>query len=91
MEIKRYETQLNTILDNIGICNCRSDRISSPTSYRLTFQYGQLNAIIPTIFWLMGVWPMIYGCLMFADGRMQNLRAWPYFIHQRRIARINQK
>ncbi len=46
----------------------------------LTFQYGQLNAIIPTIFWLMGVWPMIYGSLMFADGRMQNLRAWPYFI-----------
>jgi hypothetical protein len=46
----------------------------------LTFQYDQLNAIIPVIFWLMGVWPMIYGCLMFADGRMQNFRAWPYFI-----------
>ncbi len=28
----------------------------------------------------MGVWPMIYPCLMFADGRMQNFRAWPYFI-----------
>ncbi|MCA1990925.1 MAG: DUF2834 domain-containing protein [Coleofasciculus sp. S288] len=28
----------------------------------------------------MGVWPMIYACLMFADGRMQNFRAWPYFI-----------
>ncbi|QIR36963.1 DUF2834 domain-containing protein [Tolypothrix sp. PCC 7910] len=46
----------------------------------LTFQLGKLNAIIPAIFWLMGIWPMIYACLMFFDGRMQNFRAWPYFI-----------
>lgn len=46
----------------------------------LTFQLGELNAIIPAIFWLMGIWPMIYACLMFTDGRMQNFRAWPYFI-----------
>jgi hypothetical protein len=46
----------------------------------LTLQWGELNAIIPAIFCLMGVWPMIYACLMFADGRMQNFRAWPYFI-----------
>lgn len=46
----------------------------------LTFQWQDLNAFIPAIFWLMGVWPMIYGGLMFADGRMQPFRAWPYFI-----------
>lgn len=46
----------------------------------LTLQYTQVNAIIPAIFWLMGVWPMIYACMMFADGRMQRFRAWPYFI-----------
>ena len=46
----------------------------------LTLQWGELNAIIPTIFCLMGIWPMIYACLMFADGRMQSFRAWPYFI-----------
>lgn len=46
----------------------------------LTLQWGEINAIIPTIFCLMGVWPMIYACLMFADDRMQNFRAWPYFI-----------
>jgi hypothetical protein len=46
----------------------------------LTLQWGKLNAIIPVLFSLMGVWPMIYACLMFADGRMQNFRAWPYFI-----------
>lgn len=46
----------------------------------LTFQWGKLNAILPAIFLLMGVWPMIYACLMFADGRLQNFRVWPYFI-----------
>ncbi|HAG83766.1 MAG TPA: DUF2834 domain-containing protein [Cyanobacteria bacterium UBA12227] len=46
----------------------------------LTLQWGEVNAIIPVIFSLMGVWPMIYACLMFADGRMQNFRVWPYFI-----------
>ncbi|HEY9672182.1 MAG TPA: DUF2834 domain-containing protein [Waterburya sp.] len=46
----------------------------------LTFQWGEVNAILVAIFWLMGVWPMIYACLMFADGRMQNFRAWPYFL-----------
>ncbi|HEY9622346.1 MAG TPA: DUF2834 domain-containing protein [Crinalium sp.] len=46
----------------------------------LTLQWNQLNAIIPVIFSLMGVWPMIYAGLMFADGRMQSFRAWPYFI-----------
>jgi hypothetical protein len=46
----------------------------------LTLQWEKQNAIIPTIFCLMGIWPMIYACLMFADGRMQNFRAWPYFI-----------
>ncbi|MBD2448436.1 DUF2834 domain-containing protein [Nostoc sp. FACHB-152] len=46
----------------------------------LTRQWHKLNAIIPTIFCLMGIFPMIYACLMFADGRMQNFRAWPYFI-----------
>ncbi len=28
----------------------------------------------------MGIWPMSYACLMFADGRMQDFRACPYFI-----------
>lgn len=35
----------------------------------LTFQWGELNAYLVAIFWLMGVRPMIYACLMFADGR----------------------
>ncbi|QYO64343.1 dihydrofolate reductase family protein [Leptolyngbya sp. 7M] len=46
----------------------------------LSFNWTTLNAFIPAIFWLMGIWSMIYGCLMFADGRMQRFRAWPYFL-----------
>lgn len=46
----------------------------------LTLQWHKLNAIIPAIFCLMGVWPMIYACLMFFDGRMQKFQAWPYFL-----------
>lgn len=46
----------------------------------LTLRWGNLNPIILSIFWLMGVWPMIYACLMFADGRTQKIRAFPYFL-----------
>jgi len=46
----------------------------------LTLQWQELNAFITALFWLMGIWSTIYGCLMFADGRMQNFRAFPYFI-----------
>ncbi|HEY9848209.1 MAG TPA: DUF2834 domain-containing protein [Leptolyngbyaceae cyanobacterium] len=46
----------------------------------LTLQWHQLNAIIPVIFSFMGVWPMIFACLMFFDGRMQKFRSWPYFL-----------
>jgi len=46
----------------------------------LTFKFTEVNAILMAIFWLMGVWPMIYACLMFADGKMQDFRVWPYFI-----------
>jgi hypothetical protein len=46
----------------------------------LTFQLGSINAYLVAIFWLMGVWPMIYACLMFVDGRMQQIPAWPYFL-----------
>jgi hypothetical protein len=46
----------------------------------LTLKWTEINAFIPALFSLMGVWPMIYACLMFADGRMQKFRAWPYFL-----------
>lgn len=46
----------------------------------LTLQWGELNAYLVAIFCLMGVWPLIYGCLMAVDGQTQGIRAWPYFL-----------
>ncbi len=39
-----------------------------------------INPLIIALFNLMGIWPMIYACLLLADGRDQNLRAWPFLV-----------
>ncbi|MGP1386648.1 MAG: DUF2834 domain-containing protein [Thainema sp.] len=46
----------------------------------LTFQVTEVNAYLFAVFWLMGVWPMIYASLMFIDCREQRLPSWLYFI-----------
>ncbi|MBE9157490.1 DUF2834 domain-containing protein [Nodosilinea sp. LEGE 06152] len=46
----------------------------------VTLHWGEINAYLLAIFWLMGVWPMTYACLMFADGHMQPFPAWPFFV-----------
>jgi hypothetical protein len=35
-----------------------------------------INPLIVALFNLMGILPMLYGCLMFTDGRGQKLPAW---------------
>ncbi len=42
----------------------------------LTFQWGEVNAIILSIFALVGIWLQIYSCLLFIDGRMQKIPFW---------------
>ena len=44
----------------------------------LTFQWGEVNAIILSIFALVGVWLLIYSCLLFIDGRMQKIPFWVF-------------
>ncbi|TAF31810.1 MAG: DUF2834 domain-containing protein, partial [Oscillatoriales cyanobacterium] len=34
------------------------------------------NPLIVALFNIMGVWPLIYSCVLFADGRGQKIRAW---------------
>ncbi len=46
----------------------------------LTLKWAELNPYVVALFSLMGVWPMIYACLMFADGRMQRFPAWLFFL-----------
>ncbi|MBD2103310.1 DUF2834 domain-containing protein [Leptolyngbya sp. FACHB-261] len=43
-----------------------------------TGQVGGINPLVVALFNLMGVWPLIYGCLLFIDGRMQKPPAWPF-------------
>jgi hypothetical protein len=39
-----------------------------------------VNPLILAEFNLMGIWPIIYGCLLFIDGRGQKIRAFPFAI-----------
>ena len=39
-----------------------------------------LNPLVVALFNLMGIWPMVYGCVLFVDGRGQRVRAWPFAV-----------
>ncbi len=43
-----------------------------------TGQWDGINPLVIALFNLMGVWPMIYACLMLIDGRVQRVPAWPF-------------
>ncbi|MEB3336255.1 MAG: DUF2834 domain-containing protein [Leptolyngbyaceae bacterium] len=46
----------------------------------ITGQWSDLNPYLVSLFNLMGVWPMIYACLIFVDGKTQKIPAWPFWI-----------
>ncbi len=39
-----------------------------------------INPIVTALFNLMGIWPMIYSCLLFIDGRAQKIPVWPFAV-----------
>jgi hypothetical protein len=39
-----------------------------------------INPIILSLFALIGIWILIYSCLIFMDGRMQKIPAWPFVL-----------
>ena len=43
-----------------------------------TGKWEGINPLIVTLFNLMGVWPMIYACLILIDGVGQKIAAWPF-------------
>ncbi|MBD1926744.1 DUF2834 domain-containing protein [Trichocoleus sp. FACHB-90] len=43
-----------------------------------TGQWTGINPLIIALFNIMGVWPLIYGCVLFIDGRGQKIPAWPF-------------
>ncbi|GET35344.1 DUF2834 domain-containing protein [Microseira wollei] len=45
-----------------------------------TGNWLEINPIILSLFSLIGIWIQIYSCLIFADGRMQKIPAWPFVL-----------
>jgi len=39
-----------------------------------------INSAIVALFYLMGIWPVAYGCVLFGDGRGQKVPAYPFAI-----------
>jgi hypothetical protein len=43
-----------------------------------TLQIEGINPLIVALFNIMGVFPIVHSCLLFIDGRMQKIRAYPF-------------
>ena len=41
-----------------------------------TGEWENINPLIISLFNLMGIWPLIYSCILFFDGRGQKVPAW---------------
>ncbi|MFB2646541.1 DUF2834 domain-containing protein [Raphidiopsis sp. BLCC-F218] len=37
-----------------------------------------INPLIIALFYLMGIWPLVYSAILFFDGRGQKIVAWPF-------------
>ncbi len=45
-----------------------------------TGEWQGINPLIVALFNLMGIWPMIYACVLFFDGHQQKIPAWPFVL-----------
>jgi hypothetical protein len=43
-------------------------------------QIPSINPVIVSLFSLVGIWLLIYSCLIFPDGRTQSLPAWAFML-----------
>ena len=41
-------------------------------------KWQDINPLVVSLFNLMGIWPIIYSCLILIDGRQQKFPAWPF-------------
>jgi hypothetical protein len=39
-------------------------------------QWQDINPLVVALFNIMGIWPLIYSCVLLIDGRMQKIPAW---------------
>lgn len=52
----------------------------APIQTLLSGQLPDINPVIVSLFSMIGIWLLIYSGLIFADGRMQTLPAWPFVL-----------
>lgn len=41
-------------------------------------RWDGINPLVISLFDLMGIWPLIYSCVLYSDGRGQTIGAWPF-------------
>jgi len=51
-----------------------------PLQTLLSGQIPLINPVIVSLFSMVGIWILIYSCLIFPDGRMQRLAAWAFIL-----------
>ncbi len=51
-----------------------------PLQTLLAGQLPRINPVIISLFSMVGIWLLIYSCLIFADGKMQKLPAWVFML-----------
>ncbi|MBW4441602.1 MAG: hypothetical protein KME10_10285 [Plectolyngbya sp. WJT66-NPBG17] len=51
-----------------------------PIQTLLSGQIPLLNPVVISLFSMVGIWLLIYSCLIFADGRMQRIPAWGFML-----------
>lgn len=57
----------------------QSDNLRS-TQFLVSGQFPWINPVIISLFSMIGILILIYSCLIFADGRMQQLPAWVFIV-----------
>ncbi len=51
-----------------------------PVQTLLSGQIPIINPVHISLFSMVGIWLLIYGCMIFADGRLQPIRAWIFMV-----------
>lgn len=51
-----------------------------PIQTLLAGQIPHVNPVLVSLFSMIGIWILIYSCLIFPDGRMQRLPAWLFIL-----------
>lgn len=51
-----------------------------PIQILLTGQIPNINPVNISLFSMVGIWLLIYSCLIFPDGRMQKIPAWAFML-----------